>query len=87
LGKVVATFENAVSGGPSVKPMLKAGEKVHEVDVAENYKLDINAFLQAAQPVIKDTFGSCLSARMSEMDRQCRQSEPDRNSAPVSVTK
>jgi hypothetical protein len=24
--------------------MLKAGEKVHEVDVAENYKLDINAF-------------------------------------------
>jgi hypothetical protein len=44
LGKVVAMFENAVSGGPSVKPMLKAGEKVHEVDVAENYKLDINAF-------------------------------------------
>lgn len=27
-GKVVATFENAVAGGPSIKPVLKPGHKV-----------------------------------------------------------
>jgi len=43
-GKVVATFEHAsVAGGPSVRPVLKPGHKVHEVEVAENYKADIKA--------------------------------------------
>lgn len=45
-GKVVATFENAVPGGPSVKPMLKPGHKVHEVEASENYKKDIKAFYE-----------------------------------------
>ncbi len=43
-GKVVATFENAVAGGPSVRPVLKPGHKVHEVEAPENYKADIKAF-------------------------------------------
>jgi hypothetical protein len=42
-GKVVATFENAVAGGPNAKPVLKPGHKVHEVEVAENYKTNIKA--------------------------------------------
>jgi hypothetical protein len=43
-GKVLATFEHpGVPGGPSVRPLLKPGHKVHEVDVAENYKADIKA--------------------------------------------
>jgi hypothetical protein len=43
-GKVVATFENAVSGGPWIKPLLGPGETVHEVDAEESYKADIKAF-------------------------------------------
>ncbi len=44
-GKVVATYENpAVAGGPAVKPVLKPGHKVHEVEAPENYKVDIKAF-------------------------------------------
>jgi hypothetical protein len=43
-GKVVATFENAVAGGPSVKPVLEHGHTVHEVEVAENYKSNIKDF-------------------------------------------
>jgi hypothetical protein len=43
-GKVIATFENPVAGGPSIKPMLKPGHKVHEVEAPENYKADIKAF-------------------------------------------
>jgi hypothetical protein len=43
-GKVVATFENAAAAGPTVKPVLKPGHKVHEVEVAENYKADIKGF-------------------------------------------
>jgi len=42
-GKVVATFENAVVGGPSMKPVLKPGHTVHEVEVAEDYKAYIEA--------------------------------------------
>jgi hypothetical protein len=42
-GKVVATFENAVAGGPSVKPKLKPGHKVSEIEAAENYKADLQA--------------------------------------------
>lgn len=40
-GKVVATFENAVGGGPLMKPVLKPGHTVQEAEVAEDYKKDI----------------------------------------------
>jgi hypothetical protein len=43
-GKVIATFENARSGGPSIKPDLQPGQKVEEVDAADNYKADIKGF-------------------------------------------
>ncbi len=43
-GKVVATFEDAAAGSPALKPVLRPGHKVHEVEVAENYKSDIKAF-------------------------------------------
>jgi len=43
-GKVVATFEHAEAGGPSMKPILKPGQKVHEVEAPDNYKADIKAF-------------------------------------------
>jgi hypothetical protein len=43
-GKVVATFENPVAGGPSVRPKLKPGHKVSEVEAAENYRADLKAF-------------------------------------------
>lgn len=42
-GKVVATFENAVASGPAIKPVLKPGHTVHEVEVAEDYKAHIDA--------------------------------------------
>jgi len=42
-GTVVATFENAIAGGPSIKPVLKPGHTVHVVEVAEDYKRDIKA--------------------------------------------
>lgn len=45
-GKVVATYENAVAGGPSVKPVLKPGHSVHEVEAEENYTADIKAFYE-----------------------------------------
>jgi hypothetical protein len=43
-GKVVATFEHAAPGTPSVTPILKPGHKVHEVEASESYKKDIKAF-------------------------------------------
>jgi hypothetical protein len=43
-GKVVATFENPVAGAPTIKPVLKPGHKVHEVEAPENYKTDLKAF-------------------------------------------
>jgi hypothetical protein len=43
-GKVIATFENARSGGPSIKPVLQAGLKVQEVDAPDNYRADIKGF-------------------------------------------
>ncbi|HLX03459.1 MAG TPA: hypothetical protein VKS80_15235 [Trinickia sp.] len=43
-GKVIATFENAAAGGPSLRPELKPGLTVQVVEAAENYKADINAF-------------------------------------------
>jgi hypothetical protein len=43
-GTVVATLENpSTRGGPSVKPLLKPGHTVHEVEADENYKSDIEA--------------------------------------------
>lgn len=43
-GKVIATFENAVAGGPTVRPVLKPGHSIHEVDAPEEYKADLKAF-------------------------------------------
>ena len=43
-GKVVATYENELATGASIKPVLKPGHKVQEVDAPENYKADIKAF-------------------------------------------
>jgi hypothetical protein len=43
-GKVIATFENANPGGPSLRPVLEAGHKVHEVEAAEDYTKDIDSF-------------------------------------------
>jgi hypothetical protein len=45
-GKVVATFENPVGDSPSVKPVLKPGHTVHEVEAAEKYTDDISAFYE-----------------------------------------
>jgi hypothetical protein len=46
-GHVVATFEEAKAGGPSLKPVLKPGHKVVQVEAAVNYKDDIKAFYKA----------------------------------------
>lgn len=43
-GRVVATFEHAKAGDPSIKPVLEPGHSVHEVDAPDNYKADIEAF-------------------------------------------
>lgn len=43
-GKVVATFEPPRNGGPTLKPVLKAGHTVHEVDASENYTADLKSF-------------------------------------------
>ena len=45
-GNVIATFENAVGDGPSVQPVLRPGQTVHEVEAAENYTADIDAFYE-----------------------------------------
>jgi hypothetical protein len=43
-GKVIATFEHDVPGGPSLTPVLKPGHKVHEVEASEDYTRDITGF-------------------------------------------
>ncbi|HXO01186.1 MAG TPA: hypothetical protein VN900_03970 [Stellaceae bacterium] len=43
-GKVIATYENAAPGNPSLKPVLEAGHTVHAVEAKENYRADIDAF-------------------------------------------
>jgi hypothetical protein len=43
-GKVVATFENGAPGGPSLKPVLKAGHRVEQVEAPDNYRTDIKGF-------------------------------------------
>ena len=45
-GKVVATFENALAGGPSLRPEPKPGFTVQVIEAAENYKADIKAFYE-----------------------------------------
>jgi hypothetical protein len=45
-GRVIATFEKAQGGGPSVTPELDAGHTVHEIDVAENYRQNIHALYE-----------------------------------------
>lgn len=45
-GRVVATFENPVGDGPAVRPVLKPGHTVHEVEAAEDYTDDISAFYE-----------------------------------------
>ena len=45
-GKVVATFENAVAGGPWIVPVLKPGHTVHEVEAPESYQTNIKAFYE-----------------------------------------
>ena len=45
-GNVVATFENATSDGASVRPALKPGQEVHEVEADEDYKENIKAFCE-----------------------------------------
>jgi hypothetical protein len=45
-GKVVASFENPAGDGPSIRPVLKPGHTVHEVEAAENYTDDIPAFYE-----------------------------------------
>jgi hypothetical protein len=45
-GKIVATFENDAPGGPSLKPVLKPGHRVEEVDAPENYLEDIRTFYE-----------------------------------------
>jgi hypothetical protein len=42
-GKVIATFEKAVADAPSVTPELDKSHTVHEIEVKENYRQDIQA--------------------------------------------
>jgi len=42
-GKVIATFEKAVGEGPSIAPELDQTHTVHEIEVKENYRQDIQA--------------------------------------------
>jgi hypothetical protein len=43
-GRVVATFEDAAAGAPSLKPVLKPGHTVHKIETQEGYKKDIAGF-------------------------------------------
>jgi hypothetical protein len=43
-GRVVATFEPPRQGGPTLKPVLKSGHTVQEVDAPENYAADVKTF-------------------------------------------
>ncbi len=45
-GKVVATFEPSRPGGPVMKPLLKPGHSVHEVEAPENYAADVQNVLR-----------------------------------------
>jgi hypothetical protein len=45
-GKVVATFENARPGSPAIKPVLKAGHRVQEVEASDDYGKNIKTFYE-----------------------------------------
>ena len=45
-GRAIATFENPVAAGASVRPVLKPGHTVHEVEAEEDYTADLNAFYE-----------------------------------------
>ena len=45
-GRVIATFEKAQAGAPSVTPELDASHTVHEIDVADNYRQNIHALYE-----------------------------------------
>ena len=45
-GKIIATFENAMPGKPSLKPVLQPGHTVQEVEAPENYRADLMSFYQ-----------------------------------------
>ena len=42
-GKVIATYEPAQSGGPSVTPELDQSHTLQEIDVADNYLHNVDA--------------------------------------------
>ena len=44
-GKVVATFEHpSKPGGPSVKPVLRPGHTLHDVEAEASYRKDLREF-------------------------------------------
>jgi len=45
-GKVVATFENPVGDGPSLRPVLKPGHTVQAVEAENDYAGNIAGFYE-----------------------------------------
>jgi hypothetical protein len=46
-GKVVATFEHpSRPGGPSVRPVLRPGHTLHDVEAEESYRKNLRDFYQ-----------------------------------------
>ncbi len=45
-GKVIATFESAPPGAPSLRPHLKQGHTLHEVQAEPNYTHNIAKFYE-----------------------------------------
>jgi hypothetical protein len=43
-GKVVATFEKSNTGETTLRPALKPGHTVHEVDAEDDYRSNIKDF-------------------------------------------
>jgi hypothetical protein len=44
-GKVVATFEHpSAPGGPSVRPVLRPGHTLHDVEADEGYRKNLPEF-------------------------------------------
>jgi len=46
-GKVIATFEAATGHGATLTPVLPAGHKVEELEVADNYRENLGAVYSA----------------------------------------
>jgi hypothetical protein len=45
-GRVVATFERSAAGGAQLRPVLKPGETVHEVEAKDDYLSNIAGFVE-----------------------------------------